>query len=73
MQDERVDMLRRENIPFVLIGRCADNADLTYVDVDIQEAMESSFAHLTTAGHQSIAYLYFVCLNTTYNEKDQGI
>jgi DNA-binding LacI/PurR family transcriptional regulator len=58
MQDDRVDMLRREGIPFVLIGRCADNSDLTYVDVDIYYAMQSSFSHLTATGHQSIAYLY---------------
>jgi DNA-binding LacI/PurR family transcriptional regulator len=58
MQDDRVDMLRQEGIPFVLIGRCADNTDLTYVDVDIYYAMDRSFSHLTATGHQSIAYLY---------------
>jgi len=58
MQDDRVDMLQREGIPFVLIGRCADNTGLTYVDVDIQYALESSFAHLTASGHQAIAYLH---------------
>ncbi len=58
MQDDRVEMLRQEDIPFVLIGRCADNSGLTYVDVDIRQAMDSSFSHLTGAGHRSIAYLF---------------
>jgi len=58
MQDERIDMLRREGIPFVLIGRTADNANLTYVDVDIAQAMEDSFQHLIALGHTAIAYLY---------------
>ena len=58
MRDERVDMLQREEIPFVLIGRCEDNAGLTYVDVDINHAMAESFSHLISLGHQSVAYLY---------------
>lgn len=57
MRDERVDMLQREEIPFVLIGRCEDNTGLIYVDVDIAHAMEESFSHLIGLGHQSIAYL----------------
>ncbi len=58
MRDERADILQREDIPFVLIGRCEDNTGLTYVDVDINYAMEESFNHLIGLGHQSIAYLY---------------
>lgn len=58
MQDDRVDMLRQEGIPFVLIGRCEDNSGLTYVDVDIRQVMESCFSHLTSIGHDSIAYLH---------------
>ncbi len=58
MQDDRVDMLQREGIPFVLIGRCADNAGLTYVDVDIARGMDQTFRHLVGLGHRSIAYLH---------------
>jgi DNA-binding LacI/PurR family transcriptional regulator len=58
MQDDRVDMLRQEGIPFVLIGCTADNTGLTYVDVDIAQLMEICFQHLTTKGHTAIAYLY---------------
>ena len=58
MHDARVEMLQREEIPFVLIGRCEDNTGLTYVDTDIGHAMEQSFCHLIDQGHKSIAYLY---------------
>jgi DNA-binding LacI/PurR family transcriptional regulator len=58
MRDERVKFLQREGIPFVLVGRCEDNRNLTYVDVDIGHGMEKSFEHLISLGHQSIAYLY---------------
>ncbi len=58
MQDDRVDMLQQEDIPFVLIGRCADNAGLNYVDVDIKQGMEQTFNHLVGLGHRSIAYLH---------------
>lgn len=58
MHDERVDMLRQEDVPFVLIGRTADNAGLAYVDVDIRQSMDICFNHLTGQGHQAIAYLH---------------
>ncbi len=58
MHDARVEMLRREGVPFVIIGRTADNTDLTYVDVDITQAMADSFQYLSTQGHTAIAYLY---------------
>ncbi|NHZ72824.1 MAG: substrate-binding domain-containing protein, partial [Aquificales bacterium] len=58
MHDERVHMLQREGIPFVLLGRCADNTGLHYVDVDIANGMEQSVTHLAQTRHRSIAYLY---------------
>lgn len=58
MHDERVELLRQEEIPFVLVGRCEDNSGLTYVDVDVRQGMESSFKHLTALGHNAIAYFF---------------
>ena len=58
MHDERVDMLRKEGVPFVLLGRCEDNSGLTYVDTDIRQTMEDCFKHLTKNGRFSIAYIY---------------
>ena len=58
LHDERVEMLQREGIPFVLIGRTADNTGLTYVDTDVAGAMEDCFQYLSTRGHTHIAYLH---------------
>lgn len=58
MHDARVEMLQREEIPFVLVGRCADNTGMHYVDVDIESSMEESISYLTGLGHRAIAYLH---------------
>ena len=58
MQDERVELLKQEGLPFVLIGRCGDTAGLHYVDMDVEQGMELGFSQLKALGHGSIAYLY---------------
>jgi DNA-binding LacI/PurR family transcriptional regulator len=55
--DPRVELLQRTKTPFVLIGRCADNADIWYVDLDIGAAMNRCVTHLAELGHTSLAYL----------------
>jgi len=57
MQDWRVDLLRNEQIPFVLLGRCSNNEGLPFVDVDIEAGVASALAHVKDLGHQKIAYL----------------
>jgi DNA-binding LacI/PurR family transcriptional regulator len=59
MQDRRVDLLRQAAIPFVLLGRCADNRGLSFVDVEIEAGVASAVAHLAALGHQTMAYLGF--------------
>lgn len=53
-------MLRGEQIPFVLLGRCASNQGLSFVDVDIEAGVAESLATLSAMGHRTIAYLPFV-------------
>lgn len=60
MSDRRVELLRGEHIPFVLLGRCASNDGLAFVDVDIETGVKEAMAHLSTLGHKKIAYLPFV-------------
>lgn len=60
MNDPRVEMLRGEQIPFVLLGRCASNQGLSFVDVDIEAGVAESLAALSAMGHRTIAYLPFV-------------
>ena len=58
LTDPRVELLRQAALPFVLVGRCADNSGLTYVDLDINQAMTVCVDHLAGLGHQTIAYLH---------------
>lgn len=58
LEDPRVQMLQRTGIPFVLVGRCADNTGLSYVDIDTLDAMTQCVNHLTALGHEQIAYIY---------------
>lgn len=55
MLDERVEILRRLDMPFVMIGRCADNEGLYYVDTDLEAAAHLAVRHLAELGHRSIA------------------
>lgn len=58
MHDPRVEMLRQAGLPFVLVGRCADNSGLTYVDLDVKRAMSQCVNYLADLGHRSLAYLH---------------
>ncbi len=57
LHDPRVAILRRAEIPFVLIGRCFDNAGLTFIDLDIDLAISQCVEHLVALGHRHLAYL----------------
>lgn len=59
LHDPRVDFLRTSGFPFSLIGHCADNAGLSFVDFDFAEGLRKSVHHLAELGHRSIAYLGF--------------
>ena len=59
VQDWRVDLLRENNYPFVMIGRCGNNAGLTFIDLDFENALIEAYAHLTRLGHQHIGFLTY--------------
>ena len=52
--DPRVDLLRGHDLPFVMIGRCADQGNLSYVDLDIGAGVAQAIAHLYELGHRRI-------------------
>ena len=56
-RDARVTALRVEDVPFVLIGRTADNAGLSFVDVDVDAAVDLCVERLAALGHRRIAFL----------------
>lgn len=53
-EDPRVALLRKNDIPFVLIGRCDHCEDLTFVDADVESATHVVVRHLKDLGHQRI-------------------
>lgn len=59
LEDRRVQLLRGSDCPFVMIGRCADNQDLSYIDLDLEGAVMQAFEHLITLGHRQIGFLGF--------------
>lgn len=59
LEDWRVPLLRDSGCPFVMIGRCADNHDLSYIDLDLEGAVIQAFEHLISLGHREIGFLGF--------------
>ena len=59
MDDWRVNLLRENNYPFVMIGRCADLEGLSFVDLYFEDAMLLAFDHLVELGHRNIGFLTY--------------
>ncbi|MEL7233662.1 MAG: LacI family DNA-binding transcriptional regulator, partial [Chloroflexota bacterium] len=57
LSDWRVDLLQKNNLPFVMIGRCADNTGLSYVDYDFEGGIRTAFDYLIAQGHENIGFL----------------
>jgi DNA-binding LacI/PurR family transcriptional regulator len=55
LHDERVEWLRRRGDAFALIGHCAENSGVSFVDFDFADAVRKSVAHLAELGHCRIA------------------
>jgi DNA-binding LacI/PurR family transcriptional regulator len=58
LQDDRVELLKQEGFPFVMVGRNEDSTGLNYVDMDIRQAIEICFQNFAEKRHRSIAYLH---------------
>jgi DNA-binding LacI/PurR family transcriptional regulator len=57
LHDPRVELFRVRGVPFTMIGHCADNTGLSYVDLDFPQAVEVAVAHLCELGHWRIAII----------------
>lgn len=57
LHDPRVELLKERQVPFTMIGHCADNIGLNYVDLDFPQAVEAAVAHLHEHGHRWIALI----------------
>lgn len=67
--DWRVELLRHEGRPFVMIGHCLDNTGLSYVDVDIAAGVKQAIGHLVELGHRNIG---FVTTAPVRHQKEYG-
>jgi DNA-binding LacI/PurR family transcriptional regulator len=59
MDDWRVELLRANELPFVMIGRCDDLEGLTFIDLDFEHAILQAFDYLLGLGHQEIGFLTY--------------
>ncbi len=69
LNDPRIELLKQHEFPFVMIGRCADNTGLSYVDIDIEKGVADAFQHLYDLGHRQIG---FVSLVQVVDDKKYG-
>ena len=56
-QDWRVDLLRENDYPFVMIGHTADNTGLSFIDLDFEASVMTAFQYLIDNGHRRIGFL----------------
>ncbi|NMC29639.1 MAG: LacI family transcriptional regulator [Pelolinea sp.] len=54
LQEKRIAVLKKESMPFVLIGRTKDNTGLDYVDADISGAVRLAVEHLIGRDHRKL-------------------
>lgn len=59
VDDWRVNLLRENDCPFVMIGRCANLEGLTYIDLDSETGMLLAFDYLVGLGHREIGLLTY--------------
>jgi DNA-binding LacI/PurR family transcriptional regulator len=57
LDDWRARLLRERGYPFVMIGRCAENTGLGFVDLDFEGAIDLAFDHLYPQGHRHIGFI----------------
>ena len=49
--------LRDRNLPFTMVGHCADNSGLSYIDLDFENSVSGCGDHLVEFGHRNIGFL----------------
>lgn len=52
-----------------MVGRCENNTDLSFVELDFEPAVVSAFDHLIELGHQQIGFIGFA---PQLRERGQG-
>jgi DNA-binding LacI/PurR family transcriptional regulator len=67
LRDPRVELLKSRELTFAMIGHCAENEGLNYVDLDFARAVELGVEHLAGLGHR-----HYAMVNRTSADPDFG-
>lgn len=57
LQDWRVNLLRQQKFPFVMIGHTENNEGASFIDYDFGAGVRAAINHLVGLGHQNIGYV----------------
>jgi DNA-binding LacI/PurR family transcriptional regulator len=57
VDDRRAALLREHGYPFVMVGRRADNTEMSLVEIDIDHGIGVAVDHLLELGHRRIGFL----------------
>jgi DNA-binding LacI/PurR family transcriptional regulator len=57
LHDPRVEALQEHAYPFAMIGHCADNDGISFVDLDFDYALHAAVKYLVESGHRQIALI----------------
>lgn len=59
LHDWRIEVLREQDYPFVMIGRAENNQGLKFIDFDIEKAIWEAYSYLLGLGHRHIGFVTF--------------
>jgi DNA-binding LacI/PurR family transcriptional regulator len=57
LQDWRVELLRKQRLPFVMIGHTENSEGASFIDYDFEAGVRVAIHHLVALGHQNIGYV----------------
>ena len=57
LQDWRVELLRKQQLPFVMIGHTENSEGASFIDYDFGAGVRAAIDHLVGLGHQNIGYV----------------
>jgi DNA-binding LacI/PurR family transcriptional regulator len=57
LEDKRIDILRRAQLPFAMIGRLADNKGIDFADTDTDQCARTAVGYLSDLGHQHLGFV----------------
>jgi DNA-binding LacI/PurR family transcriptional regulator len=57
LDDERVELLRQFDFPFSIMGRCRQEKNIKYADIDFEQTVRDTLHYLRNLGHTHIGFI----------------